>query len=69
MGIGSMMYAETSRFAWDELEADDRRTYVGILGKEAIKKGFTSVCLTDENGSELAMWDEKTGATFSDAAP
>jgi hypothetical protein len=60
-----MMYAETSRFAWDELELDDRTTYVELLGDEARDKGFASVCLTDENGAELAVWNENDGVSFT----
>jgi len=64
LGIGSMMVAETSRFVWDDLADQERITHVESLGVQARAKGFDTVCLTDENRVELALWDAADGVTI-----
>jgi len=57
-----MLYAQVSRWVWEDLDEEDRAARVSDLGKEAWNRGFDIVFLTDENGVELARWTHADGA-------
>jgi len=57
-----LLYAQVSRWVWEELGEDERAARVSDLGEEASSRGFDVVFLTDENSVELARWSRADGA-------
>ena len=53
-----VMLAETGSGLWEGWNSADRQAHVKELVRQADQKGFSSLWLTDENGRQLAFWQQ-----------
>jgi DNA-binding phage protein len=69
VAVGPMMYAQVSRWTWDDMTAAEQLSHVKVLAAAVQERGFRTLYITDDEHRDLATWSRDSGVKLVNPEP